>query len=57
MNRTSGYDKLHVYQNYAHAEPLQAFYGYESWRVERLRGLKRKFDAGNVFGGYHPIPV
>ncbi|KAG7001459.1 FAD-linked oxidoreductase OXR1 [Physcia stellaris] len=57
MQRTSGYDKLHVYQNYAHSEPLQAFYGYEAWRLPRLQKLKRRFDGGDVFGGYHPVPV
>ncbi|CAF9942179.1 MAG: hypothetical protein HETSPECPRED_005383 [Heterodermia speciosa] len=57
MQATSGYDKLHVYQNYAHSEPLEAFYGYESYRLPRLQALKKKFDPGNVFGNYHPIPV
>lgn len=34
---TSGYDKFHVYQNYAHDdEPLSALYGYQDWRHERL---------------------
>lgn len=57
MARTSGFDKLHVYQNYAHSEPVQAFYGYEAWRLPRLQGLKKKFDPRNVFGNYHPIPL
>lgn len=57
LDRTSGYDKLHVYQNYAHSEPVQAFYGYEPWRLARLQKLKRKYDPKNVFGNYHPIPI
>ncbi|KAL8766522.1 MAG: hypothetical protein Q9209_006738 [Squamulea sp. 1 TL-2023] len=57
MQRTSGYDKLHVYQNYGHAEPPQAFYGYEAWRLPRLRALKRKYDPLNIFGAYHPVTV
>ncbi|KAL8783314.1 MAG: hypothetical protein Q9195_009422, partial [Heterodermia aff. obscurata] len=44
MQRTSGFERLHVYQNYAHAEPREAFYGYEAWRLERLQKLKRKYD-------------
>ncbi|KAL8945215.1 MAG: hypothetical protein Q9211_000256 [Gyalolechia sp. 1 TL-2023] len=57
MIPTSGYDQLHVYQNYAHSEPLQAFYGYEPWRLNRLRKLKKKYDPLNAFSAYHPIPL
>lgn len=48
--------KLHAYVNYAHGdEGLQAMYGYEEWRVERLRGLKREWDPEGRFGWYAPI--
>ncbi|MCJ1460567.1 hypothetical protein MMC28_010949 [Mycoblastus sanguinarius] len=57
MNATSGYDRLYVYQNYAHAEPLQAYYGYEPWRLQRLQDLKRKYDPHQIFSAYHPIPI
>lgn len=52
--QTSGYDKWYVYQNYAFDdEPLEAIYGYEPWRLQRLRKLKRRYDPENVFKGYH----
>lgn len=54
----SGYDKLVVYQNYAHDdEPLSALYGYEEWRHERLSVLKRKYDPHGLFNGYHAVPA
>ncbi|KAL9035358.1 MAG: hypothetical protein Q9214_006618 [Letrouitia sp. 1 TL-2023] len=57
MDKTSGYDELYVYQNYAHSEPLQAIYGYEPWRLQRLEDLKRKYDPRQIFSAYHPIPI
>ena len=54
---TSGYDKLHVYQNYAHDdEPLSALYGYQDWRHERLTKLKNAYDPHGFFDGYHAVP-
>ncbi|EPS34783.1 hypothetical protein PDE_09747 [Penicillium oxalicum 114-2] len=54
---TSGYDKLHVYQNYAHDdEPLSALYGYQSWRHARLTKLKNAYDPHGFFDGYHAVP-
>lgn len=48
--------RLNAYVNYAHGdEGLEAMYGYESWRVERLRGLKRVWDPEGRFGWYAPI--
>lgn len=53
--RASG-GKLHAYLNYAHGdEGLEAMYGHESWRVERLRALKGEWDPENRFGWYAPI--
>lgn len=49
-------EHLFVYQNYAHGdEPLESLYGYEAWRLERLRALKRKYDPLNRFKAYHDI--
>ncbi|RYO90664.1 hypothetical protein DL766_002867 [Monosporascus sp. MC13-8B] len=54
----SGYPQQHVYENYAHGdEPLEAIYGYDEWRRERLTSLKRKFDPKDNFNGYHAIPL
>lgn len=48
--------RLNAYVNYAHGdEGVEAMYGYESWRVERLRGLKRAWDPEGRFGWYAPI--
>lgn len=48
--------ELTAYLNYANGdESTEAIYGYESWRLERLRGLKRKYDPQNRFRFYNPI--
>ncbi|KAK1778304.1 hypothetical protein QBC45DRAFT_467812, partial [Copromyces sp. CBS 386.78] len=53
----SGYEKLYAYINYANRdEPLQALFGYEEWRWERLSKLKREYDPEGYFDGYHGIP-
>jgi hypothetical protein len=45
-----------AYVNYAHGdESLQAMYGYETWRLERLRALKGEWDPEGRFGWYAPI--
>ncbi|KAK3901903.1 6-hydroxy-D-nicotine oxidase [Staphylotrichum tortipilum] len=45
-----------TYVNYAFGdESLEAMYGYEPWRLEKLRGLKRKYDPENRFRFYAPI--
>lgn len=45
------------YVNYARGnETLQALYGYESWRLDRLKGLKRKYDPKGQFSFFAPIP-
>ncbi|KAI3390594.1 hypothetical protein diail_9111 [Diaporthe ilicicola] len=47
---------LHAYVNYAHGdESLEALYGYEDWRLWRLRRLKAKYDPFVKFGYYAPI--
>ena len=47
-----------VYVNYAIGHPyetLESIYGYEAWRLDRLRGLKAKYDPNNSFRFYVPI--
>lgn len=45
-----------TYVNYAFGdESLQSIYGYEEWRLERLRGLKQTYDPTNAFRYYNPI--
>lgn len=45
-----------AYVNYASGhEPVQQWYGHEPWRIERLRGLKAKYDPTNQFRFYNPI--
>lgn len=52
----SGYERPAVYLNYAHGdEAPEAFYGYEPWRLERLRDLKKKYDPRGFFNSYHPV--
>lgn len=49
-------ERLHTYVNYAHGdESLEAVYGYEAWRLQRLRRLKAEYDPENKFGYYAPI--
>ncbi|PGH14341.1 hypothetical protein AJ80_05931 [Polytolypa hystricis UAMH7299] len=45
-----------TYVNYAAGgESLESIYGYEPWRLERLRTLKDKYDPNNRFRYYNPI--
>ncbi|KAF5657001.1 fad binding domain-containing protein [Fusarium circinatum] len=47
-----------TYVNYASGneyESLKSIYGYESWRLARLRKLKAKYDPNNRFRFYVPI--
>ncbi|KAL2131986.1 hypothetical protein VTI74DRAFT_4387 [Chaetomium olivicolor] len=51
-----GNARWRTYVNYAHGdETPQAMYGYEPWRLEKLRVLKRKYDPDNRFRFYNPI--
>ena len=44
------------YVNYGWGdEEPEELYGYEKWRLERLRELKRKYDSDNKFSFYAPI--
>lgn len=45
-----------TYVNYAFGdEPLESMYGYEPWRLSKLRGLKQKYDPDNRFRFYNPL--
>ncbi|UQC79355.1 uncharacterized protein CLUP02_04834 [Colletotrichum lupini] len=49
-------DRLTAYVNYAHGiESLEAIYGWDEWRLEKLRGLKKKWDPQNRMRFYNPI--
>lgn len=49
-------EHLHAYVNYANGdEDLHAIYGWEDWRLERLRQLKAKWDPENRLRYYVPI--
>ena len=52
----TGSPRPDTYLNYAFGnEELGSVYGWEDWRLERLRGLKRTYDPENRFSGYMPI--
>ncbi len=38
-------------------ESLESMYGYEPWRLARLRALKAKYDPNNRFRYYNPITL
>lgn len=49
-------EELHTYVNYAHGdEGPESWYGFDSWRLEKLRGLKREWDPENKFRYFAPI--
>ncbi|KAI3395678.1 hypothetical protein diail_975 [Diaporthe ilicicola] len=55
--KTSGYGQLQQYVNYGHGskDPPEALYGYEPWRLEKLRRLKNEYDPEGWFNGYQPF--
>jgi Berberine and berberine like len=57
---TTGDGKLKQYVNYGNTtstlvDPPEALYGYEPWRLEKLRKLKEQYDPTNVFRWYQPF--
>ncbi|KAJ4251472.1 hypothetical protein NW762_011457 [Fusarium torreyae] len=49
-------EHLRAYVNYAHGvESLEEMYGYEPWRIEKLKQLKKKWDPENRMRFYAPI--
>jgi hypothetical protein len=56
LKSASGSSELHSYVNYAHGdESLKSLYGYEPWRLEKLRALKKEYDPHGRFSFYAPI--
>lgn len=56
LKGTGDPDHLNAYVNYAGgSEPLQASYGWEPWRLEKLRALKARWDPDNRMRYYIPI--
>ncbi|KAI0108551.1 FAD binding domain protein [Nemania sp. FL0031] len=54
--KASGLKELHTYVNYAFGdESLKNMYGYEQWRQDRLKALKKKYDPHGKFSFYAPI--
>ncbi|GAD92299.1 FAD binding domain-containing protein [Paecilomyces variotii No. 5] len=52
----SDQEKLYAYVNYASGvETPESMYGYEPWRLERLRRLKAKYDPNDRFSFYAPF--
>lgn len=54
---TSNYGRLQQYVSYGHGskDPPGALYGYEPWRLEKLRQLKKELDPEGLFNGYQPF--
>lgn len=51
-------ERLGAYVNYAIGdESNEAVYGYEKWRLKRLRDLKKKYDPQGKFGFFERIEV
>ena len=47
---------LNAYVNYAHGDETEEdWYGHESWRIQRLTDLKKKYDPNNRLVYYAPI--
>ncbi|CAO2650808.1 Nn.00g091050.m01.CDS01 [Neocucurbitaria sp. VM-36] len=52
----TGSNEVHSYVNYAYGnEGPKGWYGYETWRQDRLKALKKKYDAKGKFSFYGPI--
>jgi Berberine and berberine like len=48
--------RLNAYPNYAYGdETLAQLFGYDTWRLERLKALKKKWDPSGKFNFYNPI--
>ncbi|KAI0521823.1 FAD binding domain protein [Xylaria bambusicola] len=56
LYEASGLKEKYTYVNYAFGdETKQNWYGYESWRQDRLKALKHKYDPLGKFSYYAPI--
>lgn len=56
IHEGSGREELHAYVNYAYGnESPQNWYGYESWRQDRLAALKKQYDPEGRFSFFAPV--
>lgn len=54
----TGGGQLKAYVNYANGDESQeSVYGYDEWRLKRLRALKRRYDPEGRFNFYEPIKI
>lgn len=54
----SGREELHAYVNFAAGdEAPEQIYGYEEWRLDKLKELKKKYDPERRFSYFAPIPI
>lgn len=52
----SGQNEMYSYVNYAAgSERLQSWYGYELWRLEKLRALKARYDPDHRLNFFAPF--
>jgi hypothetical protein len=56
FQETSGFEDLSVYTNYAHGDEGPAVW-YSAKNLERLVGLKNRWDSNWLFSWYNPIPL
>ncbi|KAI5845571.1 hypothetical protein DFP73DRAFT_395574 [Morchella snyderi] len=58
MHASSGFPRPALYMNYASGtEGFGAMYGYDKWRQEKLKKLKKEWDPHCVFSWFNPIPI
>ncbi|KAF1958357.1 FAD-binding domain-containing protein [Byssothecium circinans] len=56
LREGTGSNELHAYVNYAYGnEGPKSWYGYETWRQDRLKALKKKYDPKGKFSFYGPV--
>ncbi|KAE8146574.1 hypothetical protein BDV25DRAFT_162207 [Aspergillus avenaceus] len=56
FTKTSGYDSLTLYNNYAHGDEGPEVL-YTAKKLPRLSQLKRKWDPNERFSFYNPVPL
>lgn len=56
VDASNGKVKRHAYVNYASGlESVPEIYGYEQWKIDKLKKLKKKWDPNNRFRFYNPL--